>query len=44
LIEPRHPKISIVRQCQLLGLPRGSYYYAPEGETEFNFELMREID
>ena len=32
------------RQCQLLGLPRASYYYSATGETDFNFGLMKEID
>ena len=44
MIEPGHPQISIARQCQLLGLPRGSYYYRPKEPDDFNFELMREID
>lgn len=29
LIEKSNPSISIVRQCQLLGVSRGSYYYEP---------------
>jgi len=34
LIEPRHPRLSIVRQCELLGLARSSYYHAPgQGRT-----------
>lgn len=36
--------ISIRRQCELLGLNRASYYYAPAGETALNLELMRKID
>jgi putative transposase len=27
LIEPGHPDLSIVQQCELLGLARSSYYY-----------------
>jgi len=27
-----------------LGLPRSSYYYAPQGETEENLRLMRKLD
>ncbi len=44
LIEVGHEQISIRRQCELIGLNRGSYYYEPAGESELNLELMREID
>jgi hypothetical protein len=27
-IQPVHPKLSIQRQCELIGLPRSSYYRA----------------
>lgn len=36
-----HPNISIERQCELLDLARSSYYYQPQGESDFNLELMR---
>jgi len=36
--------ISIRRQCDLLGLPRSSYYYEPASESEDNLRLMRIID
>lgn len=32
------------RQCELLGLPRSSFYYEPAGETAENLRLMRLID
>ena len=44
MIEPRHPHLSIRRQCELLGLGRTSYYYTPAQETPLNLELMRLID
>ena len=44
MIEPAHPKLSIGRQCSLLGLPRASYYHLPAPEPDFNLRLMREID
>lgn len=44
LIQPAHPTISTARQCELVGLPRSSYYYQPAGETEYNLVLMRLID
>ena len=28
-IEPGHRELSIAAQCELLGLPRSSYYYEP---------------
>jgi len=44
LIEPDHPKISIVRQCELLELARSSYYYQGAGESEENLHVMRLLD
>jgi putative transposase len=44
MIEPAHPKLSIVRQCDLLGLARASYYHQPEPESNENLRLMRVID
>ena len=44
MIEPKHPKLPIVKQCELLGLARASYYHRPEPETDENLRLMRVID
>lgn len=44
MIEPEHKRISISRQCELLGLPRVSYYYAPKGDDHYNHVLMNLID
>ena len=43
-IEPGHGALSLRRQCELLGLARGSWYYEPAGETAVNLKLMRRID
>lgn len=45
-IEPDHPGLSVSRQCNLIGLPRSSYYrHGLSGlESEENLELMRLID
>lgn len=37
-------RIGIAKQCELLGLPRSTYYYEPIGESEYNLALMRLID
>ena len=42
-IDPDH-KIAVNRQCDLLGLPRSTYYYRPKGENEYNMILMNMID
>ena len=44
LLDPGHATISLRRQCDLLGLPRSTAYYAPIPESEENLALMREID
>jgi putative transposase len=44
-IEPEHGQLSVERQCELIGLPRASYYREPvQGESEENLALMRRID
>ena len=44
MIEPGHPRLSIVRQCELVSISRASFYYEPSGETPLNLALMRLID
>nr|WP_232055917.1 IS3 family transposase [Tuwongella immobilis] len=44
LIEPNHKKLSVRRQCELLGLNRSGYYHEPAGESPENLELMGVID
>jgi putative transposase len=39
-----HPRLSVRRQCELLGLHRATVYYTPVGETDENLCLMRRID
>lgn len=36
--------LSIIKQCELMGLARSSYYYEPVPESEHNLRLMRMID
>ncbi|WP_349039647.1 IS3 family transposase [Pseudotabrizicola sp. 4114] len=44
MIERNHPKLSIGAQCRLLSISRSSFYYAPQGETAMNLDLMLLID
>jgi putative transposase len=44
LIEPAHLQISIARQCDLVGLPRSTYYYQTQGESAENLFLMHLLD
>jgi len=44
MIEAGHKQLSVRQQCELLGLPRSSYYREPKTETEENLELMGLID
>ncbi len=44
LVEPNIPHLSIVHQCELLGLNRSTYYLSPAVESVENLRLMRLID
>jgi putative transposase len=44
LVDPGHPRLSIVRQCELLSVSRSSYYGPAQGETTENLALRRRID
>ncbi len=44
VIEPEHPSLSIVRQCELVSISRSGFHYQPMGETPLNLALMRLID
>jgi putative transposase len=43
MVSPKQP-LSVARQCQLLDLPRSTYYYRPKPVPEADLELMRKID
>ena len=36
--------MSVLRQCELIGLPRSTWYYEPQRETAENLRLMRLLD
>jgi putative transposase len=44
MIEGKNPVLSIKKQCRMLEISRSGYYYKPAPLSEFNLELMREID
>jgi putative transposase len=44
MIDPEHPELSVVRQCELVSISRSGFYYQPAGESPLNLELMRLID
>ena len=44
MIAPSHPRLSVVRQCALVGLNRSGVYHRPKGESAATLALMRLID
>ena len=43
-VTPGDERLSITQQCQLLNLPRSTYYHMGVGESAENLQLMRLID
>lgn len=43
-VERAHPTLSLSHQCALLSISRSSLYYTPQGESECNLALMRQLD
>ncbi len=41
IIEASHPRLSVVRQCALLGISRSGHYYRPTGGSAATLALMR---
>ena len=44
LTDRQHGHLSIVRQCQLMGVSRSSLYYRPKETSRQDLSLMREMD
>lgn len=44
MIKAKHPGLSVKRQCELLELPRSTYYHRAEPESDENLTVMRVID
>src|ERR1017187_4983258 len=43
-IDPQHARLTIQQQCELLSLPRSTYYYQPRPESAEKLRLMRRLD
>lgn len=44
MVDRKHPKLSVVRQCALLGISRSSVYRDPRETDDYDLELMSLID
>lgn len=44
LVETEERRISIERQCELLGIARSTYYYVPKAESAYNLVLLQLMD
>jgi len=44
MIEAHNKEISVLRQCELISLPRSSLYYKSRRDDAFDSELMRVLD
>ena len=44
MVDPNHPRLSIVRQCRVVSIARSSFSDAGTGETPLTLRLMRLID
>jgi putative transposase len=44
MVEPGHPRLSIVRQCELVSISRSGFYHRPAEEMPLNLELMCLVD
>ena len=43
-IDATHPRLTVRQQCELLGVPRSTFYYQPQPEGADNLRLMRQLD
>jgi putative transposase len=39
MIEPEHPRLSVVRQCERVSISRSGFCRHPAGESPLNLEL-----
>jgi putative transposase len=38
------PRLTVQQQCELLGVPRSTYYYQPQPESAETLHLLRKLD
>src|SRR5215469_9137993 len=43
-IDPTDPHLNIQQRCELLSVPRSTYYYQPRPESAENLRLLRRLD
>ena len=44
MINPNNPQLSVMQQCDLLGIPRSTFYYESARDDSYNHLLMSKID
>jgi len=44
MMKPKHSRLSIANQCELVGMARSTFYHQSSGESAFNLDLMLKID
>ena len=44
LVEKKHPKLSVRRQCELLHVTRSVFYYKPMEPSDSERRIMRALD
>jgi putative transposase len=44
MLDPKHPGLSLTRQCKLLNINRSSFYYKAKPIQPENLEIMKLID
>lgn len=44
MVEPQHESLSVMRQCELLGVSRSSFYYEPVVPSAEELEICRLMD
>lgn len=43
-VDPEHPDLSVIRQCELVSIARSTFYRRPAPQAPLNLALMQSID